>query len=458
MSHSHLHALQGFLVGEALGRPFHGLKPGHVEQLLGGERPEGFLADPRIQPERPDRNVLPGLHGVAGQQLLAMLAAGFDDGSGRGPVAAAGAQLQQLADDGAAGDDEDFGLLRAPGRPLRRAVARWRRDYPWEAADWLAPDEPSQGLTPIVAGIAAFSLNGSATAAIDMARLTHTHCLAIGAALAVRETLLLVSESIGARRFPAVEIAEQLITRLHPLEKAHAESQKRHWREIGWGSPIRMMSDFLAPIPSLLREGRDDLAIKTLLTTAAQHQPEGQQPSHVQHGFAGISLPWALYRALGSQPPRVAVEDLLVRGGECGLVTGLVLAIRLVRHGEEVLPDEWRHGTRALPVAAELLAAPALPAFDRWLAAERSWNADEASMRAPLIAALRKQQALEAEREKAKPKKARPVDQTEARFAPPPHLWLKPGEEEDPKKKKILRALRGKKRIDWKEERDRGDG
>lgn len=88
-------------------------------------------------------------------------------------------------------------------------------------------------------------------------------------------------------------------------------------------------------------------------------------------------------------------------------------------------------------------------------------------MRAPLRDAEEARKRAEADKER-KRRKQRPTPeamglppQEEAHFAPPPQLWLEPGDEEHPEIKRKLKAARGKKKIGWKEERrkrERGKG
>jgi ADP-ribosylglycohydrolase len=449
--------LRGALVGEALGRPFVGLKPGRVEQLLGGARPEGFLASGAIQSDKPERNVLPGLHGDSGQRLLASLAVRVPDEAGRGPAARVGAEFQALAD-AAGGGDDDFGALRDPGRSLRQAITSWRIEFPWEDADWLATEETSQGVGPSIAGfVAALEPDPVATAEL-LVRLSHCHCVAVAGAVAVASAVRLCREAGNGKKFDGEGVARRLVAEVEAFEEGYIARELRGWKEIGWGRPPSRLCDRLAPLPSLIREAHDDLAVKSILATAADHQPEGHIPSHVQHGFAGASLVWALYRALGNLPPRRAVEDVLPRGGQSGAVGAVVAGLRVARSGVEALPDEWWNGLIAGPWVEKLVNAPSTAVFEEWREAEIEWNGREDRMRAPLREALRKQQALSEERARNHAPASRPKPVQEKPFAPPPQLGLADGDEEDPQKKKILRALRGKRRIDWKEDRRRDHG
>lgn len=445
--------LKAVLVGESLGRPFIGLKPGRVEQLLGGASPEGYLVSGAIQPDKPEKNCLPGLHGMSGQRLLASLAFRVEDEAGRGPLARVGAEIQALADFGS-GAEEGFGLLRDPGQTLGGTIKRWRRDFPWEDEDWLAVEEDSQSIGCALLGFAGALADEPAAMAAGLARLTHRQCVAVAAPVAVAIAVRLCAEAGGGKKFDREGVARELVNRVKAFEEDYITRNLRAWKEIGWGKPAARLCDHLAPLPSLLREGQDDLAVKSILVTAGEHEADGRKPSHVQHGFAGAGLVWALYRGLGELSARRAVEDVLPRGGRCAVITGVVAGLRVARDGEEVIPDEWWKGCLGLEWAGRLAEATSTEVFEEWRRAEADFNGREDRMREPLREALRKRQALEEERARNHPA-SKGKSEPELPFAPPPSVWLKEGDEEDPQKKKILRALRGKKRIDWKEDRRR---
>jgi len=446
--------LRAALLGDALGRPFNGLKEGHVAQSVGGA-PEGFLDDPVLFPDKPERNMLPGVHSALGQRLLAATAMMGPDDAGREPVARACGLLAELK-----GGDEDegfrWGALRGAGRPLRRALSRWAEEYPWEEADHRAKTEESEGIGAAPLGLVtvALGLEDAAGWALRLARCTHYREMAVMGAVAVADLTRLVLDSGGGKRIDSAKIMEKLRESLRLREDAYRKEHSRAWRDIGWSQPEARLSDALSPVASLLHEDNDDLAIKTIVNTATECRP-ATPVKHVQHGFAAASLPWAIYRALGPLSAVHALEDIQRRGGESSAVGAIVAGLMVARHGAECLPEEWR---------ARLLAKSSAPWIDAsaWQADEAAWTQREEAMRDPLREALRKAEARDIARGKADKKptqKAGLPNQDEVPFAPPPHLWLKPGEEEDPDKKRILKEARGKRKIDWKEERKKkGNG
>ncbi|MCC6546783.1 ADP-ribosylglycohydrolase family protein [Candidatus Sumerlaeota bacterium] len=437
--------LEAMFLGAALGRPCNGLKRGHLQQLLGAPI-EGFLDGRILFPNRPERNVLPGLHGAAGTMVFASLAMCEEDGAGRSPAAQVGARLLELSGE----EDQESVVFRSPGRPLRDALARWRNEYPWEESDFFAREEPREGI-----GAATFALVPSAIGmqqapgvAARLARLTHTKLAPVAAAYCVARTAELICNA--GKKIDSSAILKQLIPAVREFEATFIEQHSTEWEELGWNGKPPTLSCTLEPLAALLREENDSLAEKTIVAGAAEMNPVCAV-THVQHGFVGASIPWLVYRALGTLSPRNAIEDALNRGGETGAVVSLLAALLVCRHDRQFLPDEWYAGTLALPLLYRCLDDPG--GANGIIAAEQRWSAMEDALRDPLRKELRRQEAADAAAGRPRKKSHLEEDQEEAKFAPPPHLWLKPGEEEDPEKKRILKEARGKRRIDWKESR-----
>lgn len=450
--------LEGTMIGASLGTPFSGLKEGHIQQLLEG-RADGFLPDGRIYPARPEKNRLPGLHGVATQRLLATLSMGIPDDMGRDPVALAGATLMELA---GGMEGEGLGSFRQAGRPLIRAIRRWRTDYPWSGEDYFTDTEESAGIAPVLSGLSPvlLGLDSPGEIAADTARLTHQHPYSVVGAFAIAHLAELVLEHTGTgKKLDAVSIARELVEATGQFEDVYKSSHQKGWREQGWAPPSVPLAEALSALPSLLRENNDELAIRTIVNTAkASHPAHGI--SHVQHGFAPAGLCWAIYRALGQLAPVPAIEDIINRGGESESIAGIVGGIMAVRYGSGSLPPEWHEGCLGLTIARERLQTPTRELEARWLTLEAEWTARESAMQAPLREAEEARARAAAEKERQRKKKIREEnaaadlpDQEQAHFAPPPQLWLEPGDEEHPAIKRKLKAARGKKKIGWKEER-----
>ncbi len=445
----HQGLLAGVLVGSALGAPFAHVKGAHIAQLLDGNRAEGYLANPVIFPDRPDKNTLPGLHAIHAQEFLAMIAAAHDDESGRMPLARAAAHLRELAGE----DTESTGALRHPGRPLKRTLARWAEAFPWDVEDHFASSEPSEGAGPAVRAIACVLLDAPP---LDIARLTHTRETPLVAAVIIARLAELFLQVNNPKKIDAPGILEDLIARARTAEDELREGPVRElWRDACWGMPRARLSTALECIASLLRTDDDALAQKTLVAQSQDFAPE-QAVASVHHGFAPVMIPWIVYKSLGNAAPANLMEETLNDGGETPLSTALIGGLCGARWGIENIPEEWLEGCLTWPAARHMLTKPDEAAVEQWLATERRLTAREDEMRAPLREALRKREAEDgkAPKKKKKPEPAPEFPTDKLPFAPPPHVWLEQkGEELAPWEKKRLKAERGKKRIDWKETR-----
>lgn len=453
--------LQAALTGVALGTATSGLRAGHVHQLT-GTGVEGFLADPLLFPSKPERNYLPGLHGAAGQSLLAAIALMGEDSLGRDSVGRVGQRCRDLAGEEPS-SPHDLGGWRQPGRPLRRSLGRWRANFPWAGDDYMAASEASEGIGPSLLGLVpcCLGLPDAASCAARLARLTHFRLMAVSGAAAVAYTSELILSSANPRRADMSGIMREVVRRLAVFEDEYTDCHATTWRDLGWGRPRARLSAALEVLPTLLRESRDDLAASTILAAASGSSP-ACPVTHVQHGFVPAGLTWALYRGLGRMPARLAVEDVLNRGGESGVIAGIVAGLLVARLGAECLPDEWHMQTRGRDLMNLLIDGPSEDSFTIWVSNEVSWTREEDAMREPLRQAIERQSSQEMVKGKAAKKKPTEEQHEEegreaSGPAPPPHLWLKAGDEEDPLKKRILKEARGRRRIGWKEERRRNE-
>ncbi len=454
-SDKRLGLLAGFLCGDALGRPFNGLKGGHIQQLAGGDV-EDFPADPVLFPKEPERNCLAGVHSVLGQEFLAMVASIHPDETGRDAMAMWATFVKDLH-----GADDPSGTvassLRRPGHPLSRALERWARDYPWEAKDHFALEEASEGASCCARAIAAALADDPG--GYEAARLTHLKEAPLAGAFVVWRTARSLLETEDAKKIDVRSFVGELQQETRTFEDSLRTRETADlWTTIGFGRPVARLSDALPVLPSLIESGDDVLAERTLLNQAREFGPD-RAVTHAQHGFAAAMVPWTLYRALGPASTPIAMMDAVNRGGRTSLAAALIGGLAGARHGIDSVPPEWLEGLRIWPRAKALLENPSEPTVEAWLAAERALGADEEKFRAPLREKARKAR-LEAGPERKKPKKPAPEtaeDRGELPFAPSPQAWLEEkGNELAPWEKQRLKAERGRKRIEWKEDRRKG--
>ncbi|MEQ8818961.1 MAG: ADP-ribosylglycohydrolase family protein [Sumerlaeia bacterium] len=448
--------LGGFLIGDAMGAPFNGIKAGHIQQVADG-RVDGFIASdkPILFPEKPSQNRYPGLHTAHGQALLAVVAGSVDDQSGQHPVSRTAARLKDLAGDGDAAH-HTLGALRGLGKPLMRSLARWNAEYPWEPQDHFAPSEVSEGASPCAMAVACAAVEGGDP--IEYARLTHTKEASLVAAWTIWKAARLLLAEENPKKPDAAGIVRQLHEGARALEDELRQGDiAGTWQALGWGrTPVKRFSDCLEPLKTMLELNDDNVAEKTIINTAGDYSPD-RNVTHVQHGFAAALVPWVLYRALGPMNPAHAIEDAVNRGGETSLAAGLIGALQGARWGNEHLPDEWTGGCHGYRTAQFFLDNISENAVEAWLADERRWTDLEQSMQAPIRNQFDKAKAS------SPPKKKKPKSS-----GPDPHIHSFTTQEErhqaevaaalededlDPREKKRLKTERGKKRISWKDQR-----
>lgn len=446
------------LYADALAYPVNGLRDGHITQLLG--RVTAILeADANVQPEKPERYRRPGLHSCVGQRFLAVLAGTQGDPHGRTPPGAAVGRMLELC--GASDAADDFGAWRIPGRPLQRALLRWRTEFPWDGDDCHTTDATSAGSGPAIDGLAIVAAGRGAAddLALGIPRLTHLAPLALSAAYAMARAAELLLASDAGRRVDGAALAATLEADV----RAHEEGIRRGplaklWRKAGIEPPEGRLADALAPLPTLLREGRDDLAQATLLRDLERFAPDCAV-THLTHGFAPVLVPWVLYRALGPLSAPAAIEDMVARGGDACLATALLAGLLACRYGAEHFATD---GIERLAVAdvARVCASTGSPDWaDAWVQQEHAWSGEESATRAALVKKRDRAEGNRPAPPKPKPRPASPEPAPQKSPVTPQmaaaERWARVDDEQDPEKKKQLKEARARKRVDWKEERRR---
>jgi len=452
--------LFGALIGDALGAPFNGVKSGHIGQLCDGWV-EGYLEDSVLFPDKPLKNVLPGVHTSLGQIFLTLFASQGDDTMGQKPLSQAGSTIRELADEipnNSKFPTNSLGKLRKVGKSLRTAVEVWNEEYPWEPEDHFSKGQESHGASPCFWSLAA-ALNPNELNAIEIARMTHLQETVLIGSWIVCRTAEHLMEVDNPKKVPAKEILDVVQSEAVEKENELRDGEVAElWKELGWGYPRKRMSDSIGCLAALLETGEDSLAEKSLINQANEYSPD-RGVTHVQHGFAPICVPWVLYRALGPFSHSGGTEDALNRGGETSLVTGMISGLLGARYGFESIREEWVEGLKISPQAKNLFDHISPATTEDWLAAEQNLTVEEENFRRP-IHEKREKHLEGAPKPKRKKKQQEPdsiqpqQDTGKLPFAPPPQVWLEEkGDELAPWEKKRLKAERGKKRIGWKEQR-----
>jgi hypothetical protein len=144
-------------------------------------------------------------------------------------------------------------------------------------------------------------------------------------------------------------------------------------------------------------------------------------------------------------------------GKESDTAAALAGAVIGAQHGEEGIPEDWRHGLLGgglVTAFADALAGTSATAPPDLVEAESELTGREERAREPLVAEHARRRAREERRTAAHPKRPQPVPTPEPLpFPPPPETYLRRADDPDAKRRE--RAARGRKRIEWKAERRR---
>ena len=450
----------GLAVGEALGGPVEGLKEGHIRQLVG--EITGFLDAVAAFPDRPGKWRRKALYAAATQQALAIADTLAIHGA---PDTAALADLYvRLADEGPA--DAPFGAHRAVDHVFRHAVQAMR-----EARDARSCGQPSAGNAP-AARIAPAALyyaddpESLGTAVLDFSLMTHEDPRAIAGALGIaRAVALLAASDSGAAA--ALEIAQSLPGWVAEWESRLDKDRGGFLDPNGGRDRLHQFSSALKALPSLIRESNDALAAQTILN-AANACGLGEHVAQAHAEPAPASVVMSLYRALTAHSFPSGILAAVNAGGHAGAVGAMVGALLGARFGEGAIPEEW---------IAELLNADQIrlraramrehevdwSAWEDYVEMEKRLTWEERDVTGQALAENRAR--IEKENQRRAERKARAVKGASRQpapqdlgFAPPPELWITSAppaqrDAQDPVEAKKDKALRGRKRIAWKDGR-----
>jgi ADP-ribosylglycohydrolase len=448
--------LLGLAVGDALGGPVTGLKPGRVRQLFGEI---GDHVDAReAWADRPHRWRLPGLHGAPTQQALTLIDVALRSGAPNSktldPRAVANLWCRLAFEPHEEG--LRLGAHRACGRTFARALEAMRRRD-------VVTGQPSAG-AGAAARVAPLGLvfaedpEALSRAVIDVSLLTHTDPRAVAGALAVAHAAAILAVSDDPTRVETAGVMRDLIARVRLGEE---QLLIEHLGSLHLGQvnsevdPVHSVSRALEAVGPLIEEGDDDLALQTLVRQANRLAP-AQRITSPNAGFAPATVPVALHLALAHPRFAQGVGRLVNEGRHASTAAAIAGAIAGLRLGEEAIPREWRDGLLAqeqIRLWADAHCGEEVPGGRRdLLEMELELTLREESQRRPLTVSLAKRREREERRTPPKLKRPRPEDK-EMPFPPPPSTYLP--QAEDPEAKRRARAARGRKRVEWKDERRR---
>ncbi|MBN1868821.1 ADP-ribosylglycohydrolase family protein [Candidatus Sumerlaeota bacterium] len=483
--------LLGLAVGDALGAPVENMKAGRIRQIFG--EVTGYVDPIEAQADRPGRWRLQGLYTDDTQQALAV--ADTLAVCGEADVRALADLYVRLADEGPS--DAPFGSHRGTGHFFRRAVDALRAgvDDPRAAGQPSAGNGAAMRIAPV--GLYyADDEEALGRATVEFSLVTHSDPRAIAAALAVaRVVAVFARRQLPSESTPSSPFAPSASSTPHGIA-SDLPDWIRIWEERlddEWGefldpsarrTDLHRFSDALRSLGSLVREANDTLAAQSVVRIANESNPL-EKIAQCHAGFAVASVVMALYRALSSSDFTRGMIAAVNEGGDADTVGAIVGAILGARFGAESIPAEWIDGL----INADQIRLRGRALRER----EVDWGQWEDLVEMEKTLTAREMGAMDrgqVEHRKEIERKARKDAEKRARsaqarekspaqdlgFAPPPEVWLRggaggskagpgvsPRDDLDPIQAKKEKALRGRKRIEWKEgrrqkERERSQG
>ncbi|MBN1516859.1 ADP-ribosylglycohydrolase family protein [Candidatus Sumerlaeota bacterium] len=452
----HIACLSGLAIGDALGAPFEGMKAGHIRQVAG--EVEGWLDAEELFPDEPRRWRLAGLYTAFTQQALAVADALCEDGD---LIPDALAQLfVQLCGDGSS-ERGRFGSWRGADSDLRVAINAMA-----DGQEPLNCGRPSPNIAAAVRAIPAGLYfrddpQSMAQAAIHAALITHNDPRAVAAAGAVARAVSLLVAADDPLRLEVEAICQELIRFTRELE---GRLKDEYWDSLDPAMRIfgaHHISETLGALWACVREGDDDLTRRTIIAQANLCGPEHPIKDTTQ-GFAPAAATMCLYFALSRGNFLQAVRAAVNEGRATCSVGAIVGALAGARFGVEQIPDEWREGLlnrEQVELRGRMLHERETDWSQREFLPqmEHTWTRQEREHFADSLRRLERSQAKHAEKHPPKPKKPKSKPYTGPDPAeiigPYDADWISGGA--DPETRRKERAQRGRKRIEWKEERRR---
>jgi len=447
------HYIAGFLgmaIGDALGSPGQGLKPPRIQQLF--HRLEDFLDPDEAFRYSPSRWSLKGLYSFPTQQALVVadsliISSHFD--------------LKEIHDSLSSfvGEQGEKPVFRGMDETNRKAMKRLKTEPGVFAGALNHP-----GITCLTR---CFPLSlffrenpeGLLRAAIETTLLTHNDPRAIAAAVAYSHLAANLAEKPGE----IIGNPEDFLVSLQAYTRKGEEFLQDHYGKhlAPQDSPdaYYAVSDSLSIIRPCLGENNPELIRKTIVAEGNRHDPPFPI-SVVNQDFAPGAICYLVYTVLSSKTFGSGLLEVINQGKRARAMGALAGGLLGLRFGMESMNDQWLAGllnTEQLEIRAREISQGYAEWNDRkdLLSMEREFTLKERKQRvARHEAYLRKKEKEQKKhplREKT-PSKEKLPPQEEAAFAPPPGVIFG-SSLPDPVKAKKEKALRGKKRIEWKDRR-----
>jgi ADP-ribosylglycohydrolase len=441
-------AFVGMATGDALGAPSRGMKPGRVKQLF--NRLEG-MPDPDIAyKETPSLWRMRGLYSSPSQQALAvadsiLISAGFD-------INDIIESLLTLGD-----GHEEYSLYRGADPVFLKALTKMKEGRRPPECSIMNPGISALTRALPLALYFREDPDMLEKSVIECTLLSHNDPRAIAGALAYAHTVTAFTYMNDLEKNPE-EFIENLCKKVRQGEERLQDDYSRSLpgsvpREIYYS-----MSNTLKVLIPCLKEKNNDLVKMTLIAEANRQSPP-YPISVVSQDFAPIAISYIIYISLKLKSFGMGILDIINEGKKsctCGAITGSLLGLKF---GMDGIDQEWQDSL--INFSGISLRGSELAEFrPDWtertdlVLMEKMWSVKEQAERKRRIKG--KEQKKRPGKNKNSQNKNRTIpDQEDACFAPPPGQIFGTALP-DPVKSKKEKALRGKKRIDWKEKRRKG--
>jgi ADP-ribosylglycohydrolase len=440
----------GMSIGDALGAPAQGLKPVRVNQLFG--RLADFQEPDKAFEHSPNNWRLKGLYSFPTQQALAVA---------ESLILLNAYDLNNIYESLRSLYTEQGGVYRGMDEVFRKVMdSRAVGDPP------LSPGlcHPGIGNISRCLPFALYFKNNEEDlrrAILETCLLTNNDPRAIaGAAVCVRAASLLACDPDRPVHDP-LELLENLrrFTR-----KSEEYLQDHYGQHLCTDLPISLyyaMSDSLDILPLCLKEKNRELVKLTILTEANRHQPPFTI-SVLNQDFAPSGVCYILYTLLTSRTFGMGIMDIINEGKESRAMGSLIGGLLGLRFGSSGMPEDWLSQIKGLNQLI-LRGRELYEGYPDWnerrdlALMEREFTEKENEEIDIRRQALLRDREKEEKRHPPRIKQASTINaklppQEEAPFAPPPSI-VYGGNLPDPLQAKKDKALRGRKRIEWKEDR-----
>ena len=439
----------GLAVGDALGAGVEGMRGGHIRQIY--ESVDDYVASRKAFPDAPRKWRMPGLYTDDTQQALAVADVLCEES---GMDAERLAELYVELRDGMKPERGYFGCHRGTGGNFRKAVNAFA-----ESGDVLGCGQPSagSGAAMRIAPVGLFfsdDPDAIRDAVMAASLVTHSDPRGIaGAAAMAKAAQLLMNMDEGEKNFNA--LCDELVAFVYDFEEFLKEE---FWDSLDAETRIigaHHMSQALESLASCVREQNDDLARKSIVNQANRMGPE-HAIKDANVGFAPASVTVAIYYALRYDSFYNGLTAAINDGRDTDTVGAMVGALLGIRLGAEAIPEEWLAGLKnreQVALRGSMLAEREVDwALREPLAEmERDLTQSEIAFFAQDLQKWEKGQSDAVKKHPPKPKKTQ-SEPDRSQAVPAADEWLDGGGA-DPIQKRKEKEQRGRKRIDWKEER-----